>query len=107
MTPPLTVRQGRVRKQVIAGMLGVSGTTVLALARAGQLPGAARIGNLWTFDPEKVAAHIRHLEAQALCPQTSFSARASGMPAFTPMVPNVESAYARAISKKPARGSRA
>jgi excisionase family DNA binding protein len=45
---------GRVRKQDIAQMLGVSARTVLDMARAGRLPGAAQVGGQWQFS-ESVA----------------------------------------------------
>ena len=97
----------RVRKAEVARMLAVSPRTVLDMARAGRLPGACQVGSIWTFDPNKVRAFIARQEAKALCPQTSFSAAASGMPGFTRAVVNDESAYARAISRKPAKGSKA
>jgi len=40
----------RIRAHVAAGILGVETRTVQALAARGELPGAAKIGGLWTFD---------------------------------------------------------
>jgi hypothetical protein len=44
-------------------MLGVSTRKVQEMAAAGRLPGAAKIGQLWTFDPAKVRAWILEQEA--------------------------------------------
>ena len=77
----------RIRKGAVAAMLGVSARTVLDMARAGRLPGAAQVGKLWTFDPAKIRAHVARLEAEAQCPrhQIYFSAAVSTTRACTRM----------------------
>ena len=44
-------------------MLGVSTRKVQEMAAAGRLPGAAKIDQLWTFDPAKIRAWILEQEA--------------------------------------------
>ena len=47
---------GRIRSAAAARILGVSRRSVQGLALRGELPGAARIGGVWTFDAERLAA---------------------------------------------------
>jgi phage terminase Nu1 subunit (DNA packaging protein) len=54
----------RIKTKDAADMLGVTPRTVQALAGKGELPGAARIGGLWTFDPKKLAKFIAEKEAE-------------------------------------------
>ncbi len=49
----------RVRAHVAAGILGVEVRTVQALAARGEVPGAAKIGGLWTFDEAALRNWIR------------------------------------------------
>jgi Helix-turn-helix domain len=44
-------------------MLGISTRKVQEMAAAGRLPGAAKIDQLWTFDPAKIRAWILEQEA--------------------------------------------
>jgi excisionase family DNA binding protein len=53
----------RVRPADVARMLGVSTRKVQEMAAAGRLSGAAKIGQLWTFDPAKIRAWILEQEA--------------------------------------------
>jgi hypothetical protein len=43
-------------------MLGVSRRTTQEMAARGELPGAAKIGDLWTFDPDALAGFVRERE---------------------------------------------
>jgi hypothetical protein len=45
-------------------MLGIGVRCVQKMAASGQLPGAARIGKLWTFDPAKIDAYLADAEAK-------------------------------------------
>lgn len=49
----------RVRVDDAAAILGISGRTVQALAARGEIPGAAKIGGLWTFDEAALRLWIR------------------------------------------------
>lgn len=49
----------RVRVDDAAAILGISGRSVQALAARGEIPGAAKIGGLWTFDEAALRLWIR------------------------------------------------
>lgn len=49
----------RVRVDDAAAILGISGRSVQALAARGEIPGAAKIGGLWTFDESALRLWIR------------------------------------------------
>ncbi|CAH1662073.1 HTH_17 domain-containing protein [Hyphomicrobiales bacterium] len=52
----------RIRIPAAAEILGVEPRTVQALALRGELPGAAKIGGLWTFDPAALRSWIKSQE---------------------------------------------
>lgn len=49
----------RIRADAAAGILGVEVRTVQALAARGEVPGAAKIGGLWTFDESALRSWIK------------------------------------------------
>lgn len=51
----------RVRAHEAAGILGVSVRTVQALAARGELPGAAKVGGLWTFDEKALRSWLKSI----------------------------------------------
>lgn len=53
------VKMERIRAAAAAGILGVEVRTVQALAARGDLPGAAKIGGLWTFSEAALRTWIR------------------------------------------------
>jgi Helix-turn-helix domain len=57
----------RIQSAAAALVLGVSRRSVQGLALRGELPGAARIGGVWTFDAERLSAFVtqRELDAEA------------------------------------------
>src|SRR5438445_6443165 len=57
---------GGARIQVAAAklILGVAGRTVQKMAQNGELPGAALIGRLWTFDEAKLRQYVRNKERE-------------------------------------------
>ena len=55
----------RIQSRSAALALGISQRVVEDKARRGELPGAAKIGGVWTFDPEKLAAFIAEREREA------------------------------------------
>ena len=87
----------RILAQAVADATGISLRVVQRMAKQGQIPGAARLGRCWTFDPDKVQAWI-DAEEQAVCPTTSTSAANSGGSAAPSVVVNIDEAYARAIA---------
>ena len=54
----------RIRVAEVACMLGIGVRCVQQMAATGRLPGAARIGKLWTFDPAKIRAYLADAEAR-------------------------------------------
>jgi len=54
----------RIRATEVAALLGLTLRGVQALAARGALPGAAKIGTLWTFDPEKLRRFVAAREAE-------------------------------------------
>lgn len=63
-TPPL-----RIQSTAAARILGVSKRTVQELALRGELPSAARIGGVWTFDATRLAAFVTQRERDAERPE--------------------------------------
>ncbi|MBZ9939195.1 helix-turn-helix domain-containing protein [Mesorhizobium sp. BR1-1-16] len=59
-------RPERVRAPVAATILGIEVRTVQALAARGELPGAAKVGKLWTFDETALRLWIKERSA---CPK--------------------------------------
>jgi hypothetical protein len=57
--------QPRIRTDAVAHILGVSKRTVQEMSLRGELPGAARIGGVWTFDGERLAAFVKRRERDA------------------------------------------
>ncbi|MFD1488911.1 helix-turn-helix domain-containing protein [Ancylobacter vacuolatus] len=49
----------RVRAHEAAGILGISVRAVQSLAAKGELPGAAKIGGLWTFDENTLRSWLK------------------------------------------------
>jgi excisionase family DNA binding protein len=92
----------RVQSETIAQDLGVTPRMVRALAQRGELPGAAKIGSVWTFDREKVKAWLHRKEREAArCRVISTGAKASGMAAYGSTVGMRDEAYERLIGLKP------
>ncbi|MGO4670657.1 helix-turn-helix domain-containing protein [Bosea sp. 2RAB26] len=49
----------RMRSEAAAAILGVGRRIIQSMALRGELPGAAKIGGLWTFDEEALGSYIR------------------------------------------------
>ena len=61
----------RIQSAAAARILGVARRTVQELALRGELPGAARIGGVWTFDAERLEAFVTQRERDAERPVVS------------------------------------
>jgi hypothetical protein len=95
----------RIRAVDVSRMLAVCVRKVQQMAKQGHLPGAARVGNLWTFDPAQIRSWVKAQEAA--CRRT-YTAEAARTTADTPSGASYsESAYERAISVRPGSGSKA
>ena len=74
----------RIQTVAAAELLGINPRTVQGLAAQGLLPGAAKIGKVWTFDRAKLVRHIAAKEAETearacqIQKKTSTSAAESG-----------------------------
>lgn len=56
----------RIRADAAASILGVELRTVQALAARGEVPGAAKIGGVWTFDESALRSWIKE---RTQCPK--------------------------------------
>jgi excisionase family DNA binding protein len=54
----------RVKVEGAMLILGVERRTVQKMAQRGELPGAALMGRLWTFDKEKLHGYVRNKESE-------------------------------------------
>lgn len=65
----------RIRVQAAAAILGVTPRCVQALAARGEVPGACKIGKLWTFDE---AALRNWIKERSTCPDQKRQGSPSG-----------------------------
>lgn len=91
----------RIRSDAAATMLGITARGVQAMAARGDLPGAAKVGKVWTFDQDKLKRHIAALEAECVLKNTSgYERRAATIGCAAPSrADNIEKAYAQTISR--------
>jgi excisionase family DNA binding protein len=61
-----TTRPERIKTAEAAPILGLSVRTVQAMAARGELPGAARIGQQWTFNEAKIREFIADKERETV-----------------------------------------
>lgn len=99
----------RIRPAAVAEITSLSLRKVQEMAAAGQLPGAAKLGGVWTFDPTQIRAWIRHQERKAACranyPTTAtVAATSSGDVSMLPDE-SIAQAYEQLIRKKQRSGS--
>jgi len=97
----------RIRAAVVSEMTSLSVRTIQDLAIAGKLPGAAKLGGVWTFDPVRLRAWI--IERELACqgnPGISISAAQHGGGASRLPDANIEAAYEQLIRGKQRAASR-
>ena len=91
----------RIKASQAAGVLGVSKRLVTLMASRGQLPGAAKIASLWTFDKNKLQEYVKERENECLKIKTKISF--AGMASITsePLLKanSSRSRYEQAMSK--------
>lgn len=87
----------RIGSRTAASTLGVSPRMVRKLAALGEIPGAAQIGAVWTFDVDKLNAWIESKESES-CPRTSRNETEHGTSDFVVrMDVTVSGAYKQAM----------
>lgn len=102
-----TLEAERIRVSEVSRITSLSVRKVQELAIAGKLPGAAKLGGVWTFDPLRLRAWIR--EREDAChgnPEISISVAQHGGAASRSPAASIEAAYERLIRGKPRVGSR-
>jgi hypothetical protein len=89
----------RVRADYVAELLAVTPRAVQIMAKRGELPGAAQVGKLWTFDLSKLLAHIAERE-EAACRATTFTKGAKSGGSELPSLGSSDAkAYEQAMQK--------
>jgi len=68
-------RPERIRADAAAIILGVTTRCVQALAARGEVPGACKVGKLWTFDETALRSWIRE---RSTCPEQKRQGSRSG-----------------------------
>lgn len=98
----------RIRARAVAVWTSLSVRKVQELAAAGRIPGAAKLGGVWTFDPDKVRGWIAHQEHQAWRGSlaTSTSAATSGRATSKSPAAAIDAAFERLIRGRRRSGSR-
>lgn len=61
-------KRERIRAIEVSDILGVELRTVQAMAARGELPGAAKVGKLWTFDEKALVAFLPEFRAGLVRP---------------------------------------
>src|SRR5258706_14716548 len=54
----------RVNTERAGQIMGVQPRTTQKMAKRGEIPGAAKIGRLWTFNEDKLRSYVRHKERE-------------------------------------------
>ena len=80
----------------------MSQRSVQGLALRGELPGAARIGGVWTFDAERLVAFVKQRECDA--ERGSTSVLASSLPRL-PSRAQTNAAYERLMAGRYSRSA--
>lgn len=97
----------RVRAADVRRMTSLSLRQIQDMAAKGDIPGAAKLGGVWTFDPLRVRAWIREEQRKCLAnPKTSTSGAIPGGDVSVSPDENIEEAYEQLIHGKRHAGSR-
>ena len=91
----------RIKATQAAGVLGVSKRLVTLMASRGELPGAAKIASLWTFDKNKLQDYVTQKENECLKIKTKISFAETGNITSEPILKANSSRerYIQAMSK--------
>jgi predicted DNA-binding transcriptional regulator AlpA len=97
----------RVRAGDVRRMTSLSIRQIQDMAAKGDIPGAVKLGGVWTFDPSRVRAWIREKERCLANPETSTNARISGGVGSASTDESIEAAYEQLIRGKRHAASKA
>lgn len=86
----------RIQSAAAARLTGLSLRGLQAMAARGCIPGAAKLGSRWTFDPITLRRWIRSQERRP-CPATSIVAATPGGAASRSRAATTDAVYERAI----------
>jgi excisionase family DNA binding protein len=87
----------RIRTKAAAEMLGIAPRTVQAMVARGMLPGAAKIGGVYTFDRDKLTRYLETEEAKCRKSTCTSADKLGCEPPLTGE--NIARAYDAAMSK--------
>lgn len=88
----------RVQTRAASDITGLKVRGIQAMASRGEIPGAAKLGRVWTFNETELRRWIRRRESE-VC-RTSIVARESGMPEYRLPAMTEDEAYEQAIGLK-------
>lgn len=98
----------RIRPRDVAHMTSLSVRKVQELAATRRIPGAAKLGGVWTFDPNQIKAWIRRQERVVCQEQDTYTGAARhGGGASELVAASIDEAFERLTRKRPRIGSRA
>lgn len=86
----------RVQTPAAAAIIGLKVRQIQSLAARGEIPGAAKLGSLWTFDLAKLRRWITSREAES-CRTISINGAALGTGECRYAGATLEEAYRRAL----------
>ena len=89
----------RVRVSQVADITGLEPRTIQAMAARGDLPGAGKMGKVWTFDERAIRAWVRRREAES-CRTISIGVVGSGGRECKLTGATTDEAYERLFSPK-------
>lgn len=91
----------RIRVEKAASILGISSRAVQSMALRGELPGAAKIGGVWTFSETALRKWIeeRTVKPRQVRRSTLVAAETRSGRAFHSTASNIDKAYEQALRK--------
>lgn len=100
--------ESRIRPADVARITSLSLRQVQSLASSGKIPGAAKLGGVWTFDPVQIRAWIRRQEqsCQRNSRPTATRGTASSGDVLSLPDENIDEAFERLIAGKRRGGSK-
>jgi predicted DNA-binding transcriptional regulator AlpA len=94
----------RIRPAEVARITSLSVRQIQAMAAAGKIPGAARLGGVWSFDLAKIDAWVRAAEREAIRQDYKFTTREVLSPQNKSSIPpdqSIDAAYQRLLHRRP------